>query len=169
MDRGASTPASSRSSRATKSARRTVRNASSIRSMLLILAFRRLPESEMHRIGTASFRNVPTSSPRQGLPSGPTRCPRPSVHGGEGQQLVPPDVRTGCEPTGSSVDRKSGEPVEKTFDRDRCLEARRGGAETVVGAVSETQGPHDGLCCIAVSYTHLRAHETDSYLVCRLR
>jgi hypothetical protein len=61
---------------------------------------------------------------------------------------VPPDVRTGCEPTGGSVDRKSGEPVEKTFEGDRCLEARRGGAETVVGAVSETQGPHDGLCCI---------------------
>ena len=25
-----------------------------------------------------------------------------------------------------------------------------------------------GLCCYSVSYTHLRAHETDSYLVCRL-
>src|SRR5665647_3808807 len=24
------------------------------------------------------------------------------------------------------------------------------------------------IACIAVSYTHLRAHETDSYLVCRL-
>src|SRR5664279_4323228 len=24
------------------------------------------------------------------------------------------------------------------------------------------------LCIVAVSYTHLRAHETDSYLVCRL-
>src|SRR5680860_537423 len=30
------------------------------------------------------------------------------------------------------------------------------------------QGPYIGAQCKPVSYTHLRAHETDSYLVCRL-
>ena len=29
-------------------------------------------------------------------------------------------------------------------------------------------GGVDDTCDVAVSYTHLRAHETDSYLVCRL-
>ena len=27
---------------------------------------------------------------------------------------------------------------------------------------------HNHCCLVSVSYTHLRAHETDSYLVCRL-
>ena len=44
---------------------------------------------------------------------------------------------------------------------------RKKGSSLVTG--SEVQSQASGASCfITVSYTHLRAHETDSYLVCRL-
>src|SRR5680860_1184037 len=39
---------------------------------------------------------------------------------------------------------------------------------TLVRTASIGKNSHEGTCLRAVSYTHLRAHETDSYLVCRL-
>src|SRR5665647_738372 len=39
---------------------------------------------------------------------------------------------------------------------------------TVVGVLSGVQRMTPNPVLLAVSYTHLRAHETDSYLVCRL-
>src|SRR5680860_1059779 len=54
-------------------------------------------------------------------------------------------------------------------DRYRLRESAGPRAEPVKG---HPHGARDGRRChighAAVSYTHLRAHETDSYLVCRL-
>src|SRR5665647_3599337 len=47
--------------------------------------------------------------------------------------------------------------------------ARAGGRQGIIEVtVRTTPVPFDSDALRAVSYTHLRAHETDSYLVCRL-
>ena len=47
-----------------------------------------------------------------------------------------------------------------------CIRDRRGAKGVIAMQISERNGQLIG--AVPVSYTHLRAHETDSYLVCRL-
>ena len=54
--------------------------------------------------------------------------------------------------------------VEEIMDFAKKINAKKIGIATCVGLLKESRILAD----IPVSYTHLRAHETDSYLVCRL-
>src|SRR5680860_1896433 len=52
--------------------------------------------------------------------------------------------------------------IQKNKDQLVCITAFRGSGKSTIITTAST------LWSIPVSYTHLRAHETDSYLVCRL-
>src|SRR5664279_5836967 len=63
------------------------------------------------------------------------------------------------------VGRAIGKKLSEAWGQPVVIENRAGAGGTI-GAAVVAAAPSDGYT--SVSYTHLRAHETDSYLVCRL-
>src|SRR5665647_3861494 len=89
-----------------------------------------------------------------------------------------PDGRGGVAEMKASLDKKPARPLTAADLCDRC--SARAVVETVMMqggsllwcahhfAFFQDALNAFGATILAVSYTHLRAHETDSYLVCRL-
>src|SRR5680860_1013202 len=87
----------------------------------------------------------------------PARAERAPRRGGGGKVRFP-ETRRQAERLAPQFQR-----LQRAMDRQRlALQNNALGLQPEQVLVLETIGP------IPVSYTHLRAHETDSYLVCRL-